>query len=260
MPDFKPGLVSISFRKLTPEEIIEAIKPMPLQGIEWGGDVHVPHGDTAVAERVGRLTREAGLEPFCYGAYYRFREVHPENKEPGPEIEAVLDSAQALGAPRVRLWAGEMDFEDASPGYRKAVAARAHEVAQLAHQRGLAIDLEFHGGTLNNSAEHSLELLGMIHHPNAHTLWQPAVPLSVEERIAGLKKLLPRVSNVHCFHWGPGGWKERYPLAEGAKAWRAYLDVVEESATSRWVSLEYVKDDSLEHLARDSCALAEILH
>lgn len=259
MTNFKPGLVSISFRKLAPEEILKALKDLPLQGIEWGGDVHVPHGDLATAERIGRLTREAGLEPFCYGAYYRFREVHPENKEPGPEIGAVLDSAQALGAPRVRLWAGEMDFEDASDDYIKAVADRAREVAQLAEQRNLAIDLEFHGGTFNNSAEHSLELLHMIDHRNVRTLWQPAVPLSVEERIAGLKKLLPRVSNIHCFHWGPGGWKDRFALEDGADAWRAYLDVFRKTDTSRWISLEYVKDDSLEGLAKDARTLAELV-
>lgn len=259
MAAYKPGLVSISFRQLSPEEIIETTQALPIKGIEWGGDVHVPHGDTATAERVGRLTRDAGLEPFCYGAYYRFRELHPEKNEPGPEIEAVLDSAQALGAPRVRLWAGEMDYEKATPEYRRAVAKRAHEVAQLAQDRGLAIDLEFHGGTLNNSAEHSLELLDMISHPNVHTLWQPAVPLSVEQRIEGLKKLLPRVSNIHCFHWGPGGWKERYALEEGKDAWRAYLDVFRKTDTPRWISLEYVKDDSLESLSRDSKTLAELV-
>lgn len=94
--------------------------------------------------------------------------------KPGPENGAVLDSAEALGAPRVRLWAGEMDFEKATEDYIKAVADRAHEVAQLAQQRGLSIDLEFHGGTLNNSAEHSLELLDRIDHPNVHTPWLPS--------------------------------------------------------------------------------------
>ena len=40
------GLVSITFRKLTVEKIIELVKEAGLQGIEWGGDVHVPHDNT----------------------------------------------------------------------------------------------------------------------------------------------------------------------------------------------------------------------
>jgi len=107
MPNLKAGLVSISFRKKSIEEILKAAESLPLEGIEWGGDVHVPHGKLTAARDIGQKTRDAGLEPFCYGSYYRFRDVLPRVKESGPEIEAVLDTAEALGASRVRLWAGE---------------------------------------------------------------------------------------------------------------------------------------------------------
>ena len=35
-----------------------------MEGIEWGGDVHVPPGDEARARDVAALTREAGLEAY----------------------------------------------------------------------------------------------------------------------------------------------------------------------------------------------------
>ena len=41
----KSGLVSITFRELNPLEIIRLVSKAGLDGIEWGGDVHVPHGD-----------------------------------------------------------------------------------------------------------------------------------------------------------------------------------------------------------------------
>jgi sugar phosphate isomerase/epimerase len=258
MISFQKGLVSISFRKLSPEEIIRALEPLPVDGIEWGGDIHVPHGNTGVAERIGQATRMAGLEPFCYGSYYNFKEVNPEGEGPSVEIEAVLDTANALGSERIRLWAGEMDFEDASQSYRQAVADRAREIGEMAERRGLAIDLEFHGKTLNNSPANSLKLLAEIDHANVHTLWQPALGISFAERLEGLQMLLPRVSNVHCFHWGPGGIHDRRPLAEGEDDWRAYLEVLAPSGNPRWVSLEYVKDDSLESLTRDSQSLAQL--
>ena len=36
------GLVSVSFRKNTPKEILEAVKEAGLSCIEWGSDAHAP--------------------------------------------------------------------------------------------------------------------------------------------------------------------------------------------------------------------------
>jgi len=63
----KTGLCSVSFRKLTVVEIIAAVKAAGLDGIEWGGDVHVPHGDVEKAKQVAKLMEEAGLETLSYG-------------------------------------------------------------------------------------------------------------------------------------------------------------------------------------------------
>ena len=57
----KPGLVSVTFRKLLPHEIIDLVVKSGLSGIEWGGDVHVPHGEADTARMVKRMTLDAGL-------------------------------------------------------------------------------------------------------------------------------------------------------------------------------------------------------
>ena len=41
------GLVSITFRKLSPRAIIDLVTRANLIGIEWGGDVHVPTAKSA---------------------------------------------------------------------------------------------------------------------------------------------------------------------------------------------------------------------
>ena len=46
MSEYTLGLVSISFRKHIPEEIIKAVKSAGLTCIEWGSDVHAPCRDT----------------------------------------------------------------------------------------------------------------------------------------------------------------------------------------------------------------------
>ena len=39
---YHTGLASVSFRDLSPEQIIEAVKKAGLRWIEWGSDVHAP--------------------------------------------------------------------------------------------------------------------------------------------------------------------------------------------------------------------------
>ena len=52
-----------------------------------------------VAETVGRLTREAGLEVASYGSYYRFDDCDAEISDSTPDRESVLATAVALRAP-----------------------------------------------------------------------------------------------------------------------------------------------------------------
>ena len=49
MNSYRLGLVSVSFRPHTPEDILKAMQCAGLNYIEWGGDVHVPHGDEKTA-------------------------------------------------------------------------------------------------------------------------------------------------------------------------------------------------------------------
>ena len=59
---FHTGLVSISFRRYSVDEIIAACREAGLEWIEWGSDVHVPAGNLTVADEVAAQMKEAGLE------------------------------------------------------------------------------------------------------------------------------------------------------------------------------------------------------
>ena len=88
MAQVKTGLVSVTFRQKSVEEIAALTAEAGLSGVEWGGDVHVPPGDREAARRAARLTRQAGLEVLSYGSYYRC--------QPGEDFTPVLESALAL--------------------------------------------------------------------------------------------------------------------------------------------------------------------
>lgn len=122
----KTGLVSISFRKLSPIEIIDLVKKSGLESIEWGGDVHVQPGELALAEEIGCRTREAGLEVACYGSYCRL--TSPD------EFSAIIATAKALGAPLIRVWAGRQGSADCTLKKRTEIVQNARLLAELAAQ------------------------------------------------------------------------------------------------------------------------------
>ncbi|MBD3315040.1 MAG: sugar phosphate isomerase/epimerase, partial [Chitinivibrionales bacterium] len=84
-----PGLVSITFRRLSPSRIVGCAHGAGLASVEWGGDIHAPPGDLARAREVGSMTREAGLAVAAYGSYYRVG----ENEGGGLTFESVLETA-----------------------------------------------------------------------------------------------------------------------------------------------------------------------
>ncbi|MCC5844264.1 MAG: sugar phosphate isomerase/epimerase [Verrucomicrobia bacterium] len=245
-PYFRTGLVSITFRKHSPEELIDLVVKAGQDGIEWGGDVHVPHGDTARAGEVGERTRDAGLSVAAYGSYYRAAETADN-----PEFEAVLDSALALGAPTIRVWAGKRASADADEAYRKAVKDDLARICALAAEESIRVALEFHGNTLTDSPDSARDLMESLQSPNLDSLWQPPNGQTLETCMAGLEDMLPHVSNVHVFHWGKG-WGDRFALEEGAGRWNAYLSRLASPGMSRWALLEFVKGDDPKQYLRDA--------
>jgi 3-dehydroshikimate dehydratase len=253
MPKIRSGLVSISFRKVEAGDLIEEVVKAGQRGIEWGGDVHVPHGDTRKAEQVARWTRDAGLESAAYGSYYRLAD------EDSPEIEAVLDSAEALAAPTMRVWAGKKASADADKTYREAVKSDARRICELAAKRQLRIAFEYHGNTLTDSIDSAADLFMDLPIENLDGLWQPpnGQPEDICEK--SLNAILPRISNVHVFHWGKAGGSERLALAEGKARWTRYFELLAADPKPRWALMEFVKDDSLAQYHADASTLNEIL-
>ncbi|NBB78352.1 MAG: sugar phosphate isomerase/epimerase, partial [Verrucomicrobia bacterium] len=78
------GLCSVTFRKHATDELIDLARKGGIEGIEWGGDVHVPPGDLENARAVGEKTAAAGLSVCSYGSYYRCDE---ESGSPAEVLE-----------------------------------------------------------------------------------------------------------------------------------------------------------------------------
>jgi 3-dehydroshikimate dehydratase len=242
------GVCSVSFRALTPQTVIDLAHTNDLDGIEWGSDIHVPVGDLDQAATVADATEHAGLRVLSYGSYWSAED---------DTFPAVLRTARALRAPRIRVWAGRLSSSETSAAQRSHLTRQLRDAADLAAAQGIELGLEFHGGTLTDTLPSTERLLQDIDHPNVHTYWQPALNVEDAEALTGLKHLMRAVSTIHVFSWWPDA--ERRPLAERSELWASVIDQVLASGTTHDLLLEFVADNEPDQLAADASTLHALI-
>lgn len=250
----KTGLVSITFRQLSVEEIVKLVSKAGLEAIEWGGDVHVPHGNVERAKEVETLTANAGLEVAAYGSYYR---VGCENEEVG-SFEGVLETAVALGAPTIRVWAGNKGSKEADKKWWNTVIEESNRIATMAESKGIKIAYEYHDNTLTDTDESAIRLLKEVNHPNIYTYWQPPHSFTVKDREDSIRGVLPWLSNIHVFYWTDSPERVRHPISKAKYDWIKYLQIAAEDKEDNYAMIEFVKDDKIEQFLDDAEALKEI--
>jgi 3-dehydroshikimate dehydratase len=241
-----PGICSVTLRDKGIAEVVDVVSGAGLAGIEWGTDVHVRND--ASAREARNATRAAGLEVLSMGSYYRLGSFG--------DFTAVATLAVTLGAPRIRVWAGESASASAGAEAWDNVVADAQRIAKLAALEGLGIALEYHGGTLTDTVETTLELLARVDQPNVGTYWQPAVGLSDGEAITSLRQVLDHVVGVHCFSWWPD--RERLPLTARKHLWHSVADILRQNGRPTDIMLEFVESDLPENVRRDGDFLYKV--
>jgi len=246
------GMLSVTFRQLTCEQIVRLVKEAELKAIEWGGDKHVQHGHYDEAQRVRRLTEDEGLAVASYGSYYRAGVTDGSS----PAFEVVLQTAAELGAPAIRIWAGNKGSAVTTLDERAMITADIARAGELAGARGIAIHLEYHAKTLTDTAESTALLLAETGHANVRTNWQPPIPLSANERLETLQAALPHLADLHVFHWVPG---QHLALAEGAGEWLNYLKLARSDGRRRYAMLEFVKDSDPGRFLADAALLNRLV-
>lgn len=243
------GLVSVTFRHLSPKEIINITKRSGLKAIEWGGDVHVPHGHIERAIEVRRLMEKEQLITSAYGSYFRVG-VHPVE-----DFLPILKTAQALNAPTVRLWAGTKKSCEASSDDWNRILLDTKHIAHLARVYGIDLAFEYHNHTLTDTAQSALELIQRISEPNVYLYWQPPVGMPIVERIEGLKSVIPHLKHIHVFHWIG---HNRLPLEEGYEEWQSFLSLIPKE-TDHFCSLEAVKENDINQFYKDAEVLKRLV-
>ncbi len=243
-----PGLVSVTFRKLSRTEIAGLMVNAGLSAIEWGGDVHVPSDaeefemETALTEAM-HFSSQGKFYIASYGSYYRCENSH----------DADLGTAVSLEAPNIRVWAGTRGSADADDAYRAKIVRHIRRLCEEAKTHNMTVSTEFHGGTLTDHYESCVRLINDVAMDNFCTYWQPNQFRDEDYNIAALNAVLPWLSNVHVFTWAG---RDKFPLADGTEKWKRYIDILRTHGGTHHMLMEFVCDDTVEQFYRD----AETLH
>ena len=248
----KSGVVSVTFRKKSPRELVDISVKAGLQAIEWGSDVHVRPGDTALAREVRDMTVSAGLDVASYGSYY-YLGMDAEDFAP------YLETAVNLGAPNIRVWASKVPSKTCDRSFFNHVVEDALKISEEAKKAGITISTEYHANTLTDTNEAALRLLDAVMSDNFYSYWQQPVFVKACDQHPEMKNLLVsgKLSNVHVYTSFEGQYQQS-PLADGTEQWRQYLKTLNDG-TLRYALLEFVKDGTDESFMADSAVLNSLI-
>lgn len=245
----KLGLVSISFRGHSPEELINAVKAAGLECIEWGSDVHAPCGDEENLRKIAAMQEAAGISCCSYGTYFKLGKDRPGT------LLSYIRGAKCLGTDILRLWCGTKGSAQYTPEEMEALYRDCREAAKLAEENGVTLCMECHNNTVTDRKESALALMKAVDSKAFRMYWQPNQKYSAEENLACASLLAPFVYHIHVFNWNDDGVLHRYPLAEGVDVWKRYM---EKLPGEHALLLEFMPDDRLESLPAEAEALKMI--
>ncbi len=244
---YELGLVSVSFRKHSPEDILKAVRDAGLTCIEWGSDVHAPCHDTARLKEIVRLQEDYGIHCSSYGTYFRLGQT------PMEELSDYIAAAKILGTRILRLWCGTKSGADMTPQEKAHLFEQCRKAAEIAEQNDVMLCMECHHGTFTQNPEDTMTLMQTIDSAHFRMYWQPFQWLDTEGSLAVAKAYAPFAEHIHVFNWKGS---QKLPLGEAVDTWRTYLAVL---PAPRTLLLEFMPDDRIETLPAEAEALKTIV-
>lgn len=245
------GLVSISFRELSCEELVKVCAKEGIEAIEWGADVHVPPKDLENAKKVKALCDENNIQCPTYGSYYH---VGVDSHEGNVDFHTLVETAKILGAKTIRVWPGKTASADATPEFVEKCGAELREICKIAEKEGISLGLEYHWNSLTDRAESALNLIKVTGMPNLKTYWQMNYELTFQENLASIRALKGHIANVHTYFWEG---RTRLPLGDGENVWRDFIAELKSHQVP--FMFEHLKDDSLAQLSEDVVVMKKLL-
>lgn len=251
------GLCTISNKEASVESVIERAAAAGYRGVEiWGKEPHVGDGSVERCESIQSHAAARDVPVAVYGSYLRIG-----TDEFDERLTHELDIAEHLDAESIRVWAGTTDYEDRKPEEWEAAVADLRELTSAAADRGIAVTVEKHSGSLTNSTTGARRLIEAVDDEKCGLNWQPSFSQSAADVLADARSLAPLSNNVHVQAVPRPGTADRCLLAEAHFDVPAILSVFEEDGFDGWINVEFVTStiDYETAITRDAEYLRSIL-
>ncbi len=240
---FKLGLCSVTFRDMPVDEVIAVCRRCGLEGIEWGGDVHLQaDGKREDILELKEKCRAAGIATPGYGSYFDVLEHGPEQFGP------VLEAAGLIGADTIRVWPGWVRPERVTEEQYGKMVETSRDIAGQAAERGIRVAYEFHDNTCTEGGDNALKLLGQVNHANMLTYYQLIRPTETEWNLANLDAVYGRLAYVHV---QANDDVDNFPLEDFREVWEGIIGRLRERDYEGWLLFEFNRDNSVQQLELD---------
>jgi len=243
------GMTSLTLRNQCVEDVIKVARAAGVEGIEWGvSDEHLPLCDCVQAEKIKTLSKKYGVKIFSLGSYCGMNDKEMCDK--------TLETAVMLGAPVIRVWAGEQSPKDCDEDYINLIVSNTVYMAKKAEKYNISLGFEYHQNTLTETAESAVALVKKVNMKNVGLYWQPLWMSTTEENLSARTKVLPYlIGNLHIHNYSPE--KGYQPLSDIMGDLHLYYDDIKEKDYN--VMIEFVKDSDFENLKDDASVLKGVL-
>lgn len=246
----KTGLTSVSFRKLSCDEVIALAARAGVDGIEWGSDVHVPECDIKNAETVAKKTRAAGLCVISYGSYFCLGE--------GKDFAPYVTAARALGTDTIRIWGGKKEKWELAPDEYGVLVSEMKAIGGMAAREGITVALEYHQHSITATAEDAAEFVRSVGLPNVRLYWQAIINRAHPDNLADIDVVAPYLANVHVFNYIEGK-QELLSAGNGFGEWVAYAQKIAKIPGEHAFMTEFCKGGLPESFIADAEVIRAVI-
>lgn len=235
----KVGLCTISSKEDSVENIAQIARRAGADGIEVWGDGHIGDDSPERCQQISSTGSENGLEIPVYGSYLR-----PGSSDFDDRLSAELETADALDATFIRVWAGEQEYQNCTDEHWERTISDLDRLGDAAERVGIAVTVERHAGTVTNRTDGAAALIDQVDRPEIGLNWQPLFEHGPEAVIDDAERLADRTNNVHMQAVYEPETDERCALADAYFDVDSVLRAFERVGFDGYVELEFVTQRS----------------